>query len=441
MLAPSPLNVAIVGGGAAGLLAAYHLHEAGVRTTVFERRAQVGGNAETHQVEVNGRPRVVDLGVSDFNAASYTRIAALAARLGVATGAMDASLGFSGVGASFVLGRPGPAPRPELDTLRARFCREAPKVLADPALRALTVDEWLSRNHFDRKFAETILHPRISALWFGHEGPPGDMPVAALQHFARLQEGARPGCDPRPDRRWFRDGARALMLALAAALPDVRTNQQIQVSLEGPRPEILPRNGPPLGFDAVIFAVHAEDVATLVRGGLPAPVAQVLGRFRYTSATAHVHRHTSVLPMDRRAWGAFNARVRPVQALREGRPYTVTMSVDRHQGCTGDPGDLLVTVKTDRTLDPTLLVRGPDVALVTASFRHNVADASAAVGQAALPAVQGWHGAWFCGGYAHGVGLLEDCAASAEAAAVGVLARFGRAARSRPMPLAALASP
>ncbi|MBI2535806.1 MAG: FAD-dependent oxidoreductase, partial [Gemmatimonadetes bacterium] len=37
------MNVAVVGGGLAGLVAAYDLARAGIRTTVFERDARLGG--------------------------------------------------------------------------------------------------------------------------------------------------------------------------------------------------------------------------------------------------------------------------------------------------------------------------------------------------------------------------------------------------------------
>ena len=223
----------------------------------------------------------------------------------------------------------------------------------------------------------------------------------------------RPGQPPAPRRRFFRDGARSLVEALAGCLPDVRLGQTPRVILGG-RPVIITDNAPPEVLDAVVFAVHAEDVPVSVAGALPEPIRRVLGCFSYTSATAWLHRDRALMPPDTRAWGSFNARIRPAEALRVGRPYTVTMSVDRHQGRL--PGDLLVTLNPDRAPDPRRLVRAADGSPITARFRHNVADLAARRGQAALPSVQGLHGAWFCGGYAHGVGLMEDCWVSAERA-------------------------
>ena len=55
---PTKLNVAIIGGGLAGLAAACALADAGFRVTLFERRPYVGGRASSY--EHPGTGEVVD---------------------------------------------------------------------------------------------------------------------------------------------------------------------------------------------------------------------------------------------------------------------------------------------------------------------------------------------------------------------------------------------
>ncbi len=92
---PPPLRIAIVGGGVAGLSAAYYLQKRAreqkrpVEITLFEETRTLGGNADTVHVDLGQRlswPEMIaperyvrwaDLGVNDANLAAYKRMKAL----------------------------------------------------------------------------------------------------------------------------------------------------------------------------------------------------------------------------------------------------------------------------------------------------------------------------------------------------------------------------
>jgi len=57
-----PVNVAIIGGGMAGLTAASSLAERGIKTTLFEAGSQLGGRARSVAVEFNGQVVQLDNG-------------------------------------------------------------------------------------------------------------------------------------------------------------------------------------------------------------------------------------------------------------------------------------------------------------------------------------------------------------------------------------------
>ena len=74
-------DVAVVGAGLAGLVAARSLSENGVRSLVMEARGRVGGRLLNEEL---GDGKVVEVG-GQWIGPTQERIAALAAELGVAT--------------------------------------------------------------------------------------------------------------------------------------------------------------------------------------------------------------------------------------------------------------------------------------------------------------------------------------------------------------------
>ncbi|MFE4107936.1 FAD-dependent oxidoreductase [Almyronema epifaneia] len=61
-----PVKVAVVGGGLAGLAAAYELSQRGVEVTLLERSPQLGGKIASWAIEVNGEPLMMEHGFHGF---------------------------------------------------------------------------------------------------------------------------------------------------------------------------------------------------------------------------------------------------------------------------------------------------------------------------------------------------------------------------------------
>ena len=97
--------MAVVGGGIAGVGAAWSLHRAGFPVSLFEARATLGGNAKTHLWDVEGEPIITGLSVLAWPRELFRNYRCLIDELGVETEPIDVRYTIARDGDSFVQGR------------------------------------------------------------------------------------------------------------------------------------------------------------------------------------------------------------------------------------------------------------------------------------------------------------------------------------------------
>jgi predicted NAD/FAD-binding protein len=74
-------QIAVIGGGVAGLTAAYYLREI-AEVTVYEANEYLGGHTQTHVIAMDGKTQPVDTGFIVYNDRTYPQFEALLDRLG-----------------------------------------------------------------------------------------------------------------------------------------------------------------------------------------------------------------------------------------------------------------------------------------------------------------------------------------------------------------------
>jgi len=78
------INVAVIGGGASGIGAAWGLSRAACKVTIFEGEQHLGGAGSFAEVPLsNGHSISIDLGFNAFNRAVFTNLAVLFDELGL----------------------------------------------------------------------------------------------------------------------------------------------------------------------------------------------------------------------------------------------------------------------------------------------------------------------------------------------------------------------
>jgi predicted NAD/FAD-binding protein len=417
------MRIAVIGSGISGMASAWLLSRAH-EVVLYEAEARLGGHTDTHQVEVDGLPYLVDTGFIVHNRAHYPLLARFFDELGVRT--RPTTMSFSvhaeasgleynatSLDALFCQRRNLVSPR-FLGMLRdlLRFYREAPALLAredaGPAL-----GDYLRMHGYGAAFRDDHLVPMASALWSAPPETILSFPAAYLVRFMANHQMLQVA--GRPQWRTVEGGSWAYIHALLArwsvevrlASP-VRSVQRSEAGVLVRAPGGLER------FDQVVFACHSDQALGLLADADDIE-RDVLGAMPYQDNEVLLHTDASVLPRRRKAWAAWNAFV----PAAPGAPCTVSYCMNLLQGIDA-PQPLVVTLNRGDAIDPAKVLR-------RLRYAHPVYTAASVAARARKAEIQGRRRAWFAGAY-WGWGFHEDGMRSAVDVASALDVHWGSAA-------------
>lgn len=417
------MNIAVIGGGIAGLTAAWLLSRQH-QVTLFESQAQPGFIASS--LAVDGQR--VDVPLRVFYPGYYPTLTRLYAALGVATEPVSYATTFTGGdGLAFFRWRnlrlgglsvPYVLPQ-DVATARARrivqgalrFNRVARAALARGELAGRSIGEFVAQQQLPAEYIDGLLLPALATIATctteDARGYPADV-VAGYAAGGLSRQSVRRAVQGADDaaRRLSSPIAR---LVCQAGVQGVRQGESDVAVRRG--------DGAVERFDHVVLATQANQAAALWDNPLPAE-GQALAGFRYRALQVVMHRDPALMPARRRDWSPVNARV----CEQHDRPET-TIWVNAVQPA------LRAAAPVFQTVHPQRWPRDEWV-LGQARFERPLVDAGSQQALAQLQALQGAPGApaqrarrvWLCGSYAHsGVPLLESAVRSAYAVASALM--------------------
>jgi predicted NAD/FAD-binding protein len=397
------MRIAVVGSGIGGLSAAWLLsrrHE----VVLYEANDYLGGHADTHRIELDGRALDVDTGFIVHNPAHYPLLTRMFDELGVESqqttmsfSVQDAASGLeynaTSLDALFCQRRNLASPR-FWGMLRdlARFYRDAPALLEGEA-PGPTLGEYLAAGRYGSAFRDLHLVPMASALWSSPAAAILEFPARYLVRFMANHQMLQVA--GRPQWRVVRGGSRRYVEALAARWKlRKRLSTPVRGVVRNAHAAIVRCDEGSERFDQVVLACHSDQALALLDDASD-PERDILGAIRYQANEAVLHTDARLLPRMRKAWAAWNAWVPadPAQAC------TVSYCMNLLQGLPGDT-PLVVTLNRTHDIDPGRI-------LARREYRHPVHDHAAVAAQARKREIQGANRTWFAGAY-WGWGFHED---------------------------------
>ncbi len=414
------MRIAVIGGGAAGLSAAWMLSSAH-QTVLFEAADYLGGHANTIDLPLAGGLLPVDTGFIVYNEPNYPNLTRLFDAIGAETEPSDMSFSVSLGGGQVeyfgsplgLFAQPKNLLRPDhwrmLRDIR-RFYGAAPKLLETAGGDPISLGQMLERGGYSTAFVREYLLPMAAAIWSSTLEGVLEFPARSFIQFF-VNHGLL-SVNGQPPWRTVRGGSREYVARLVqTGRFTVRKNAPVRAIERTPAGvQIQAGQGAAERFDQIVFATPADRTLAILGAGATGLERRLLGVFRYQPNRAVVHGDRALLPKRRRVWASWNYLAQDTQS----GPHRVSVSywMNRLQ-------NLPVSEPVVVSLNP---LHEPARERVFAEFlyQHPQFDQGAIEAQGLMPSIQGRQGTWFCGSYC-GYGFHEDAvqAGLSVAAALG----------------------
>lgn len=410
-------NIAVIGGGAAGLTAAYLLQQH-YTVSLYDRNSYVGGHANTVVIP-NGpdKGKPVDMGFTLFNDQTYPTFSRLLQRLEVRARPSELNFGYwneksglqySATGLNGLFARRSNLWNSSFWMILnnwTKFRRRARRDLGKGELAVLTLGEYLELKGYPKEFIQNCLLPLGSAVWCTSvreiEQFPADFFIRVLRDFGLL------GLPQRVQWKMVEGGSQSYIKAILKTFKTQVHLGEIAEEVKRKKNQVLirTRSGLEHAYDKVVLACHADEALGLLTE--PTEEEQrLLSLWSYQKNFAVLHTDRDVLPPLKNAWACWNY-VSEIDATLS-QPVSLSYHVNRIQGLeTQDP--YFVTLNRVRPIPERYVVK-------ETYYTHPVFTKAAVNSQKELPSLNGVNNIYYCGSY-FGDGFHEDAVKSGVAVA------------------------
>ena len=393
-----PRHVVIIGGGIAGMGAARRLASSGIDVTLIEASDTLGGACRAVPVELpDGRVVSVDVGVSDFNRATFTELDALMWDLDVSVEPVCQDASFRAPDGRWLWSSTGSgvACAPGVD---GRFVAEIERFrrLAITAAHPTeSADDWLARHGFSASFRTMWVAPRALGAF---PAPPGDAPLdVSMKELAGFWGMHGIVGTAVADRVCVSGGMHRYVPAMHRDLVRrgvrLRLGERVTGIRRGTSGVRVLTDRQTLDADHVVLATAPELSLRLLDDPCDEE-RSVLGACRTRPARVVLHRDARLMPAGPHRWAAYNYVVAGDASVHGP---TITFFPEVLAGLEGPLPPLFVTI--DPHLEPRQVVR--DLTL-----RHPILGRHPSM-RGRLESLQGRRNTWFCGAWTRSPYLHE----------------------------------
>jgi uncharacterized protein len=411
-------KVAIIGGGAGGLAAAYFL-DGVCDVELFESRAKVGGHCDSQTVQYGGQPVTVDLGAQFFHPATHPIYVTLLEELALYTpDAQSSDETLEAPGSVCIFPMTGGYPfgngwprfcstQPLLTPFRAVDFAVYSQVARQAVLGNLSwevrLDDWINGLPVSRDFKDNLLFPWLSALIGAtranavRSSARAILQTFALAFPANIFEGASTynsniGLGGNLDRLLARaSGARVQLNAGVTGVSYAGGKWSVQTAAGSQGP-----------YDALVVNAPPH-VSKGFLAGLPwaSDVVSLLERYEYFDTRVAIHTDAAYIHRDKTFRSVYNAGIDGLEC--EG---SVWLGGIHGKLANGSSIDIYKSWVSRRRADPKNI-------LLERSFKHPLITPDVIRAARSLAGVQGRNGLYFSGQQTTGFDLQEAAVYSA----------------------------
>ena len=397
-------KVGIIGGGVAGIGAAYTLMKAGVEVYIFDQAMRLGGDCYGIDVTSSeGQVYRVDAGVSDFNRATFKQVHALLDDLGLEYKPVNQDASFMMPDGETVWCIKDRTPsfrnfagnEGKLVEEITRFNKSCIEVLDNDAFDEWTAKRYLDHRGYSEEFRKFYFDPRSGGSFPMPDDHPENFPIQSITSFWRMHGLVGPGPADRmcvvggmheycnAFQKWFTEtGGQTFCSTRVVGVR--RGKDSVRV-----RTRSWDEEHHTFMFDQVIMATESNGVVPVFEDATPEETASFL-MFPSQRAQLVVHQDRSLMPRDEDAWGGYN------YIVSDGtQPETypvITFFTNRISQLPDHVPDTFVTMNPH--VEP-----AEEKTISNRFFMHPVATGRTTRVAMIVDAIQGRNRTWYCGSY------------------------------------------
>jgi uncharacterized protein len=401
------MKIAIIGGGAAGLLTAWLL-DGCYETVLFEKQPVLGGHAQTVHIPLNDRTIPVDLGVEFFTPKLFPHFFRLLNHLAIATKEfpLTSTLYTSDKKTTLIFPHMSNSssliklflPNQLMAIMRfLYFVRQGSWITAQKN-KQITIQEFIDSLGFSESFKNNILYPILSSGWGTTINNFKLFSAYDILTWIKEELG---GFWP---ASWFEisGGVSNYIDALAKQLTTtiVKTSSSIQnIVYENSLYKITQTDGSISTFDHLILATEPQEASILLKE-MPhaASFKAVFDQIESFQSIVAIHGDSSVMPENRSAWSVANI-------CYDGKNSALT--IYKH-------------LKTNLPIFKTWVIQGPSTHNVLPNrvyalkhFQHQSTTPLYFTSQEQLKGLQGVNNMWVVGTHTYDIDSHESAVISA----------------------------
>jgi len=403
------MNIAIIGTGIAGNVAAYHLSK-NHNITVFEANDYIGGHTHTHEIQHADQLYKVDSGFIVFNEKTYPNFISLLDELNVksqkslmsfSVKCEKTNLEYNGTTLNSLFAQRRNVFRPKFigmikDILR--FNENAPRLLEQQD-ENLSLGEYLQKNNYKSEFINHYIIPMGAAIW---SADPKIMHTFPAHYFIRFfHNHGMLNVNDRPVWRVIENGSNSYVHQLTKTFrKDIRLNTPVKSLRRYPdHIEIETQQFGIENFDYVFIACHSNQALHLLQD--PTNIEkQVLGDIQYQENEAVLHTDTLILPKRKLAWAAWNYHI----LKRSQNRVALTYNMNILQSLKA-PVEFCVTLNNSKAIDESKIIK-------TMRYDHPIITPQSVTAQQRHREINANNRTFYCGAYWR-FGFHEDGVVSA----------------------------